>query len=411
MIFSLSDVILNVILSLFPFFVYFIYICYSSLKDSVRYNKLILNICLISSLYLLFNYGGSSNLVLLFVNIPFIIALMKKEIFVSFILSILIVYLTVNIFGVNILIQIFKFFSFYLVYLLYLKNKIKNEYKFIELMAMLEAFFISFEFILKYNSTCLLNIFEMFLVVYIFYLIPFSILYLFKCIEMITSLYKSSIEMERDKQLKNSLFKITHEVKNPIAVCKGYLDMLDTNDTYKVKKYIPIIKDEINRSLNILTDFMEFSKIKLNKDILDINMLVSEVSDEMRIICDNRIKLNYAETDDEVYVNGDYYRLKQVLINMIKNSIESISKEGIIDIRSYNKNNNYYLEIKDNGIGMDKETLSRISELFFTTKVRGSGLGVSLSQEIIKAHNGNIKYESTLNKGTKVIIKLPIYSC
>jgi two-component system sporulation sensor kinase B len=217
--------------------------------------------------------------------------------------------------------------------------------------------------------------------------------------------------MEKDKQLKTSLFKITHEVKNPIAVCKGYLDMLTPEDTYKVRKYLPILKDEINRSLNIMTDFMEFSKIKLDKDILDINMLISEVTDEMKIICSNKINLTYTEPEDEIYINGDYCRIKQVLINMIKNSIESIPNKGTININTYSKSKNFYIEIEDNGVGMDKETLSKITDMFFTTKVRGSGLGVSLSKEIVEAHNGTIKYTSTPNKGTKVTIKLPIYSC
>ena len=68
----------------------------------------------------------------------------------------------------------------------------------------------------------------------------------------------------------------------------------------------------------------------------------------------------------------------------------------------------YYIEISDNGCGMDKDTLARIKEMFFTTKVRGSGLWVSLSNEIIKAHQGSIDYSSKVNIGTKVVVKLPV---
>ena len=68
----------------------------------------------------------------------------------------------------------------------------------------------------------------------------------------------------------------------------------------------------------------------------------------------------------------------------------------------------YYIEIIDNGSGMDEETLSRVKEMFFTTKVKGSGLGVSLSNEIIEAHHGSMEYSSKLGKGTKVVVKLPI---
>lgn len=171
------------------------------------------------------------------------------------------------------------------------------------------------------------------------------------------------------------------------------------------------MNDEINRSLNIMNDFMEFNKIKLSKDILDINMLINEVSEEMQTICYNRIKIYYNDNGDEIYVDGDYCRLKQVFINIIKNSIESINNKGEIKIKSYLKDDKYYIEISDNGSGMDKEILSKIGDMFFTTKVRGSGLGIPLSIEIIKAHDGSIKYSSVKNKGTKVLIKLPIYSC
>ena len=140
-------------------------------------------------------------------------------------------------------------------------------------------------------------------------------------------------------------------------------------------------------------------------------MLLSEVSSEISTICNNRITIKYHENTNEIYLNGDYCRLKQVLINILKNSVEAIPNTGTITINTYQKSQNYYIEIADNGIGMDKDTLDHISEMFFTTKVRGSGLGVALSKEIIKAHNGSIKYNSTLGKGTKVTIKFPIYSC
>ena len=234
-------------------------------------------------------------------------------------------------------------------------------------------------------------------------------MYLFNLADNITSLYLSLSELEKDKQLKNSLFKITHEVKNPIAVCKGYLDMIDIKNENQLKRYIPIIKQEIERSLNIMSDFMEFSKIKIDKEILDINVLLEDIVEELSLIVNTKnIKLTSRITQDEIFVNGDYNRLKQVFINIIKNSIESITDKGIIEINTHILKDKYYIEITDNGCGMDEYTLSKIKELFFTTKVKGSGLGVSLSNEIIKAHNGTIDYTSKPGKGTKVVVKIPI---
>ena len=83
-------------------------------------------------------------------------------------------------------------------------------------------------------------------------------------------------------------------------------------------------------------------------------------------------------------------------------------RSGKILVNAKIQNKYYYIEVIDNGSGMDKETLSHMKEMFFTTKVKGTGLGVSLSNEIIKAHEGTLDYFSELGKGTKVVVKLPI---
>ena len=247
-----------------------------------------------------------------------------------------------------------------------------------------------------------------FLITILFYFITFSILYLSNSISKMTNLFYEIKELEREKEIKNSLFKLTHEIKNPLSVCKGYLDMLDINNQTKLNKYIPIVKQEINRSLNIMNDFLEYSKIKIKKEIIDISVLLDDVYDSFKILNkSHHIKLKYNEKDDEMYINGDYDRLKQVLLNLLKNSQEAIVDKGIITIDSKIKDNKYVIIVEDNGVGMDKETLKQIKNLFYTTKKCGSGIGVSLSQEIIRAHGGTLNYFSKLNQGTKVEIELP----
>ena len=157
-----------------------------------------------------------------------------------------------------------------------------------------------------------------------------------------------------------------------------------------------------------MADFSELNKIKLNKELIDINMLVEEVYNSLNLLMYNKnITINY-KNNEEIFLSCDYNKIKQVLINLIKNSYEAITNEGIIDIKTYKDKNSFYIEIKDNGSGMDENTLDKITEMFYTTKQEGTGLGVVLSNEIIKAHNGTLKYESKLNQGTKAIIKLPL---
>ena len=92
---------------------------------------------------------------------------------------------------------------------------------------------------------------------------------------------------------------------------------------------------------------------------------------------------------------------------MIKNSAEAIEhNKGIIEISEKETINNIVIAIKDNGCGMDNEELQKCGETFFTTKKHGTGLGVGLSKEIIRLHNGTLEYSSKKNKGTKVTITL-----
>lgn len=217
-------------------------------------------------------------------------------------------------------------------------------------------------------------------------------------------------ELEKEKQIRMSLFKITHEIKNPLAVCKGYLDMINTSNLDQCNRYIPIIKEEIDRTLLLLQDFLSVSKIKLDIDILDVNLLLEESIESLKtLLKEKNIKLIF-DLDDEIYINGDYNRLLQVIINIVKNSIESLEekKDGYISIDTRVDENNVYIYFKDNGIGITRENLAKIREPFFTTKTRGTGLGVPLSYEIIEAHNGKIIYDSKYGKGTTVTIKIPL---
>ena len=220
-------------------------------------------------------------------------------------------------------------------------------------------------------------------------------------------MYNSLKDLQNLKNLRESIFKITHEIKNPIAVCKGYLDMFQINNKEHNENYIPIIKEEINRTLVLLQDFLSLNKVTIEKDILDINLLIEDVIDSFHLLSkEKNIIITYKNTDDEIFINGDYNRIVQVLINVIKNSIEAIEANGIIKIELNNNEDEVEILVHDNGPGMDSETLEKIKQLFFTTKQNGTGLGVALSNEIVEAHGGKMKYTSIVNNGTTVLITL-----
>lgn len=375
----LYQVLFNIIVLLFPLIVNLFYCTYSNNVDKEQ-NKLWLDLSLLSSLYLLIIYNnGNSDLIILF-NIPLIFAFIKKRTFVSIVITFIIM---INCVDSNISIYIVEYLIYYLIYIFYQKNILN--------------LFIIIKFIFNYNL----------LTGIIFVITTYLVIFLYKKGEDIIKLHMNIKELEKETQLRTSLFKITHEIKNPIAVCKSYLDMFDINNKDH-SRYIDILKEEMDKILLLLQDFLAMNKIKIQKEILDINLLLEDVVNQFEpVLKEKNIKFKHNICQDEVFIEGDYNRLNQVLINMIKNSIEAIENKGIIRI-DYKIEDKFKIIIEDNGIGIPKDEIEKIKEPFYTTKKNGTGLGVSLSIEIINAHNGKIEY-IPLKKGTRVILELPIY--
>lgn len=406
----IENIILNLILIIFPILVYLVLVCYQNDTNKKRKN-ILLNIALFTSLYLCLKFGitENNNKILLFCNIPIVIAYIKKQKYTGITLSIINVLYCYFIYDKLYIITIIKYISYLILYFCSQKRKLSSN-GFILSVAVLQGFFLSFEYFFRETDVLIKDFIMLLIIVFIYYFVTFSILYIFKVIEKIESLNSTIKMLEKDKTIKDALFKLTHEIKNPLAVCKGYLDMINIDNKEKTTKYLSIIKQEINRSLNIISDFVEYNKIKVVKEQIDLNLLLEDVYDAFKILINaNNIKLQYENKNEEdTYIMGDYERLKQVIINLLKNSLESIEDKG--NIKIYTNIYKKYIEIiiEDSGKGMDKETIEKLTEMFYTTKENGTGLGVSLSNEIVKAHNGDLIYKSELNKGTKAIVRLPL---
>lgn len=405
----IEDIILNLILIIFPLLVYLVLVCYRD-AETKKLKNILLNISLFTSLYLCLKFGitDNNNKILLFCNIPIVIAYMKKQTSTGIILSIINIAYCYLVYDTLYIITIIKYISYLILYVCARKRRL-SQGGFILSVAVLQSFFLSFEYFFRDINISINDFIMLLIIVFIYYFTTFSILYLFKVIEKVESLNSTIKLLEKDKAIKDALFKLTHEIKNPLAVCKGYLEMINLDNKEKSTKYISIMKQEINRSLNIISDFVEYNKIKVVKEQIDLNLLLEDVYDAFKILVNaNNIKLKYSDRrDEDIYLMGDYERLKQVIINLLKNSLESIEGKGKIEI--YTNTHKKYIDIivEDNGKGMDSEVQSKLTEMFYTTKQNGTGLGVALSNEIIKAHNGELIYTSEPNKGTKAVIRLP----
>lgn len=397
-----DSLILNSILIVLPICFYLIVM----LKRKNNSFAILIPLACFTALYLVFRYSliidNLKNM--FFINVPFIILIVYKKKYSTLLASLFIIIFYYYLFNISLYFLIIEYMLYFIIfYFLKIKNKsfefILNIFIFIKGIVLTILF-------MKNNNTALYLFFNQFCNLIIFYLVTIIIVYAIEKGEDIIKYNNVIQELEKEKLLKSSLFKITHEVKNPLAVSKGYLSMIDFNDINKSKKYIDIITSEINRTLDIMDNFSMYTKIKINKDIMDVSYLIEDVISCVKFILNDKdININYKEVD-EIFINADYNRLKQVLINIIKNSSEAMDK-GVIDIILKPSKKYIKIFIIDNGKGINEEDLKRLGELFYSSKEKGCGIGVALSMEIVKLHNGIMKYDSAVGKGTTVMIKLP----
>lgn len=411
---SYLEIILNnCIYLLCPISLYLIYITY---RKNIQHeeNNLAFEIALTSSLYFILRYGLPlhHNYPTMLFDIPLLLAFSKKKTELSIFISVVLIHYQTLFLHMAPGLLIIEYIIYFIGYLCLTKSKF-SLVNLIHGFIIINSFFLTIKvfWFIAPNRSYYDNITYLVFLIFVIYVTSFIILYFLNKGEKIVDFNNSLYAIEKEKELRASLFKVTHEIKNPIAVCKGYLDMLDPNDQKKCIKYIPIIKGEINRTLVLMDDFLDYTKIKIEKEELDLVMLLEELDSALKpLFHERKIATSYNISYEELYMEADYNRLKQVLINIFKNAVEAKdgSKEkSIIEVVVKDLGKDVSIKIKDNGIGMTKEELDKVGQMFFTTKKKGTGLGTCLSKEIIKLHDGNITYSSKKNEWTEVNITLP----
>ncbi len=227
---------------------------------------------------------------------------------------------------------------------------------------------------------------------------------------------------ERHEAWENVARKLAHEIKNPLTPIQLTIDRLNnkysnliaSDDKENFKKYLSTIIKQIKQIEALVNEFSDFARMP--KPIMRKNNLVQIIQTNIDLLkeIDGDIKINFIPPNKQILVNCDNEQINRVFLNLIKNSIESI-KEKIsknpdftkkIDIEITIKNDYIIINITDNGIGFSTENLKNITKPYFTTKVKGSGLGLSIVNKIINDHNGTISFLPK-KEGAKIILTLP----
>jgi signal transduction histidine kinase/ActR/RegA family two-component response regulator len=226
------------------------------------------------------------------------------------------------------------------------------------------------------------------------------------------------IETEKFKAVGKLISALMHDYNNFLSIIIGRAQLLSvqTRDI-NLSKHIEAIIKVSTQAADIIQRMNQFGMPIPEKEFknLDLNRLVNEAIELTKSKWNEWAKLRGIKIDVDKslaqlgQVFGNPADLREVLINMILNSIDALPKGGKISFRTWQEEENVFLSVKDNGLGMNEEVRKKIFEPFFSTKPeKGNGLGMTVAYSIILQHNGKIALESEEGKGTTFVIKLPL---
>jgi len=227
-------------------------------------------------------------------------------------------------------------------------------------------------------------------------------------------------EIERLKQLeeyrKDFIGNVSHELKTPLFNVQGYVSTLlegGLDDPKINKEYLRRTEVSVERLIRIVEDLgeiaqLESGQLNLNKIRFDIGIVTREVVEMLEMRAREKdIQIIVNQPDKPVWVHGDRDRIRQVLTNIIDNTLHyGLEKGGRTKISFFDMDENILVEVTDNGIGIDQDDLPRVFERFYRTprgretSVKGKGLGLAIVKHIIEAHQQTISVRSTVGVGT-----------
>jgi PAS domain S-box-containing protein len=201
---------------------------------------------------------------------------------------------------------------------------------------------------------------------------------------------------------------IAHEIRNPLTSIRGFIQLFKS-ETHQ-EEYYDIVLSELDRINNIVGEFLVLAKptaaVFAEKDVKDLIKDVVTLINTQSIL--NNVQIFVEFESDLPKISCEENQLKQVFLNLLKNAIEAMPSGGNIDVKVRVKaEGKISIQIIDQGIGIPKDRIPTLGEPFYTTKEKGTGLGLMTCYKIIESHNGQLKIDSEVNQGTTIEIILP----
>ena len=224
--------------------------------------------------------------------------------------------------------------------------------------------------------------------------------------------YHEMMEQKSLAEIGHFAFSVAHEIKNPLGIIQGALDILKKPEAdEKIKAtMIGYVEDEIRRLNRIIQDFLAFSRPqKLRFEEVELNQLVRELIRKMALEWNEKgIQIEDQTSQEPAYARADGDLFIQALLNIAKNACEATNPPGKVIIKTAEKDGWWVVQIIDEGPGITQEDRERVFEPFFTKKDTGTGLGLAFAKKIVSAHGGQISIKKNKPKGTMVLVEIPV---
>ncbi|WP_197089376.1 sensor histidine kinase [Rossellomorea marisflavi] len=230
------------------------------------------------------------------------------------------------------------------------------------------------------------------------------------CAEMIRNLItlkRKEQKLEKLNMVGQLAASISHEVRNPLTSSKGFLQLIrEEKDVELQRQFIELSLVGIEQATGVIEDYLTFTDAVPDEAILiDVRLAITEVANELESFSSERKIRVYLELEEGVFIRGQRRSFSQCMMNMMRNSIDSMPAGGKLTVK-VEKKEKVLISICDTGVGMTKDQIRRFGEPFFTIKDESTGLGVMAAHIIVQAMKGNITVKSEPNKGTTIYIEL-----
>jgi signal transduction histidine kinase len=229
-------------------------------------------------------------------------------------------------------------------------------------------------------------------------------------------------QLSKNEKLKNDFISsVSHELRTPLTSIKGWSETLvsgNLEDKEETMLGLQVITKETERLIGLVEELLDFSKfqsgeMKIQQQTVNISRLLAEIGRQFGVTGQHKgVWLEANIPEEPLCITGDQNRLKQVFVNLLDNAFKFTGANGLIRLAAAKNGREVWISVEDNGEGIAPEDLPKVTEKFYKgrSKHAGSGLGLSICKEIVQLHGGVFQIESSLGKGTKVSVMLPLQS-